>query len=234
VSLRTDMNSHFRRGAYLAAGLLVAFLGATTWSYRYWGYCFRPPSVSAYCEDIASVVSITKYSRHSRQAGFEPLLPRRELAWAYEHASPPLFPEHPEFRLLHALDKSSTSLLPDQPDAMHVDAASAIVDELQIEAEFGHGLIVDARDRQGAQIILFSGSTFPTDHRKYCEVVAKASSDGSLRRISSTSFNFDSAGLEGVGWLTIFLIVSAILLFLALCMSGLAHAVLIIRKRRER
>lgn len=176
---------------------------------------------------------MTKFFRFDHQVENEPYRPKQELAWAYQNRQPPRFPESPDYRLPYALDQAS--LLPDIANELQEPRVRELVDQLQVHTDYLHGLLIEAKDKAGVEYVLFSGTTFPLDHRRYCEIIAERTDGGNLRTTSFIWFNFDSAGIEGTTWFHVFLAsafraVPASVLLAGMICCGLT----ILRRHKER
>ncbi|OVE73549.1 hypothetical protein BVX94_03555 [bacterium B17] len=174
---------------------------------------------------------MTKYFRFDHQEDNKPYQPKQELAWGCQHRQPPRFPESPDYRLLYALDQAS--LLPDIANELEESRVREIVDELQVNTDYQHGLLIEAEDKTGVSLILFSGTTFALDHRGYCEVIAERTVGGELRRKSVVSFKFDSAGIEGITWLHVFLVGACCAVPIAVFLTGIIYGGLAFLKKQK-
>lgn len=184
----------------VATGAL-SFAAVTLWSKAYWNYWFSPPKLPAVLTEMSKVTSASQYFAFNHQAT-RPLTPDDYQSLADQDRQAPLFGETPELRIPFALyhKRLLSQTIPELEEAQ----VRAIVQKLMpIHKESHNGRLYEV-EASGQTYVLFFGTTYPLDHRTYRETVALKNPDGTLSVLSSQSFNFDSAGLEGMTWRLVF------------------------------
>lgn len=179
----------------------ISFAAAAIWSKAYWNYWLAPPKLPVVLTEAVKVVSASQYFASDHQAT-EPLTPDDYLWLADQDRHAPLFGETPELRIPFALYRKG--LLSQTVPELEEDQVRAIVQKLMpLHKESHNGRLYEV-DASAQTYVLLFGTTSPLDHRTYRETVALKRPDGTLKVLSSQSFNFDSAGLDGVTWQLVF------------------------------
>ena len=184
----------------VATGAL-SLAAATLWSKVYWNYWLAPPELPAILAEVSKVTSASQYFGFDHQTTI-PLTPDGYRSLADQDRRAPFFSETPELRIPFALYHKG--LLSQTIPELEENQVKAIVQKLMpLHKESHNGRLYEV-EASGQMYVLFFGTTFPLDHRTYRETVALKRPDGTLNILSSQSFNFDSAGIEGVTWQLIF------------------------------
>ena len=235
-------------GLLLAGSLALAFLGAIVLSKHYWGYFFARPGADETIVGARHVASATPVRASTDERG--------DIGFAVsDRASIDEFLSYsrsdhyswPEARVLIAFDdrgllSRSTALMSDE----RLSSVYALVDKTGIlvdgetgydEARMLRGVVVEADSVEGAPLLVVAakGSEVSNDHYPYYELIFSqdSQSETGWRLISHRRFFFDVAGIEGMEWPWMFLLLSMPALLLSFVTTAGVIVIRSLAKRRS-
>jgi hypothetical protein len=174
---------------------------AAAWSRYRWGYWFAPPPLPAAVLDATSVLSATRFMAYdngtSRSVDLKSLHPTSD-----QMRNAPRFRDEPDYRIPYQLMKSG--LLAAQPPALTVRQLNELTACLSFTHQDMYSGEVYELDSPQGRLMVFTGISFPLDHRTYRETVMHLNSARRPTIVSSTSFRYDSAHLEYLSWSLVF------------------------------
>jgi hypothetical protein len=209
---------------WIAAALLVAFVGAGAVSKYYWGYAYAKPGLDRRVRDATAVATATSFFREPGEP--EPLLCNvaydakrlAELRVEPDDAGEYAFNQRALRHLARRglLPPASATTMPADRVARVTGALDA-TGRLETQSIGGHVLELTGR---GGEPLLFVSTTgnggsgaVSNDHYPFYEFVFARSPVGEPRELlSSNHFYFDIAGMEGVEWPQMFLLLAGLLL----------------------
>jgi hypothetical protein len=209
-------------GAVLSV-VCVAFLASIIFSKFYWGYFFHRPTVLAELKDVTKVMAITPVTTEQTSTGEYRFVISSDFSAADQIAYARREPyDNLDERILVYLDEKH--LLPEEiatSIAPHTDFYGLLSETgLLAEAQDGYtsagllkGVVVEARHASGSELVFLSvtGGQVSNDHYPCYEVVfEKHPQSGQLTFIRGQRFFFDVAGIEGLEWFVMWLVVSLI------------------------
>ena len=180
---------------------IVALLLATGWSRYRWGYWFQPPAIPREVASATKLVAAGPYSR------FNPDPPRRLNLESHRPSSDqarqsPRFRDAPMHRVSEELHKAGL-VTPDVVSLTTIEVAGRVKPLVESYPDFQTGIFYELEGPDGRFSVLCV-ETFPLDHRRYMEMLARPASDGGLREVRGCEFSYDSADLELLTWHLVF------------------------------
>lgn len=199
----------------------LAFVISIVFSKAYWGYFFHRPALLAELNDVTSVTSVVPVSTEQTQASEYRLGANADASISDQIAYARKDPYYNlDERILvylsdeHLLPEKTTRTLDTDPYSLLPETGLlATPQEGYTSAGLLTGVIVEARTRSGSQLVFLSatGGQVSNDHYPCYEMVfEKDPQSGQLTFIRGQRFFFDVAGIEGVEWFVVWLVISLI------------------------
>jgi len=218
--------THFHRPAtvYATAALTmvgISFLISIAISNSYWGYPFDEPKLLREAGDIAKVRAITPIKTETNSSGSHAFVVDNGNSISNMLAVAERYPDDClSERLVIELQKKN--LIPSNSVAT-IPELSQFYSEVRISGLMAHsdkgyaseqalaGVAVDGVNQSGARVVFLAitGGQLSNDHYPYYELLFGNSTDGTTLSFNrGQRFFYDAAGLEGFGWLQIWMLIS--------------------------
>jgi len=209
-------------GAVLSI-VCVAFLASIIFSKFYWGYFFHRPAVLAELKDVTRVMAITPVTTEQTSTGEYRFVISSDFSITDQivYAQKDPYYNLDERILVYLQEKR---LLPEEIAtslASHTDLYGLLSETgLLAKAQDSYtsagllkGVVVEARHTSGSELVFLSvtGGQVSNDHYPCYETVFEIDPrSGQLTFIRGQRFFFDMAGIEGLEWYVMWLVVSLI------------------------
>ncbi len=180
---------------------IVALLLATGWSRYRWGYWFQPPAVPREVASATKLVAAGPYSRYNPDPPWRLNLESHRPS-SDEARQSPRFRDAPMHRVSEELHMAGL-VTSDVVSLTTIEVAGRVKPFVESHPDFQTGIFYELEGPDGRFSVLCA-ETFPTDHRRYMEMLARPASDGGLREVRGCEFSYDSADLELLTWHLVF------------------------------
>lgn len=207
----------------LSVATLVAFIAAAVISKWYWGYAFSRPGIDPAAVDVERVTTFTVVETFEADEGvgmrrFDPSSPWLNYVPADPNAIAKILTAARSDPYYNTTERVSAELIQSGaiflrlPDATDLEQIERFYEQLRrsdvlVDSASGYrgedrlnGILIEAERPDGTRILIASlkSGQVANDHYVYYELVFEPGDPYEL--ISMTRFNYDLAGMEGMEW----------------------------------